>query len=174
MAKVNKKQLADIFGVSERTLTEYQKDPTFPIEEDNGRGKENVYDTVEVHKWFIQRAAGKKAETTKERLERIRGDREELAHAADLGEAVPADLVEERITNVVIAIRADLLNNNLQLKTDIDLEYDVDLNIEILHAHSRTILEHLSEISSESGRGDSACPEEVPAASSDDYIGMGA
>ncbi|MCV6612007.1 MAG: terminase small subunit [Amphritea sp.] len=173
MARVNKKQLADIFGVSERTLTDYQKDPTFPIEEDNGRGRENVYDTVDVHDWFVKRAAGKKAETNKERLDRIKGDREELAHAKDLGETVPADLVEERLANVVIAIRSDLLNNNLQLKTDIDLEYGIDLDIETLHAHSRTILEHLSEIGSESGRGDKSRAEEVRSAASDEFAGMG-
>lgn len=167
MAKVNKKALAEIVGISERTLTEYQKDPTFPIDEDNGRGRQNVYETVDVIDWLVQRATGKKAETSKERLERIKGDREELALAKDLEELVIADQVEGSLSDIVIAIRSDTLNNNAQLKYELDTAYDIDLDIDILHEHSRTILEHLSQIGDQFADGDRACAEEIHATAED-------
>ncbi len=173
MSKVNKKTLSEIVGISERTLTEYQKDPTFPIEEDNGRGKENVYETVDVIKWLILRETGKKAETARERLDRIKADREELAFAKDLEELVPAALVEETLANVVIAIRSDLLNSNAQLKVDLDIEYDIETDIDILHDHSRKILEHLSEIGGEPAAGGFGDDEEIHASAEDGHPKMG-
>lgn len=170
---VNKKQLAEIFGISERSFTEYQRNPGFPIKEDNGRGQANVYCTAAVYKWLARREAGKNAETGKERLDNIRANREELAYAKDLEELVPADLVEERLTNVVIAIRSDLLNGNAQLKAELDTEYDTDIDVDILHDHSRQILEGLSEISLESESGTGTGTEEVCAATEDEQCGMG-
>ncbi len=51
---VNKKQLADIFGLSQRTLTELQR-AGLPIEERGARGRSHVYDTARVFAWFLAR-----------------------------------------------------------------------------------------------------------------------
>jgi len=165
--EVNKKQLADIFGITERSFTEFQKTPSFPIKEDSGRGKANVYDTREVFKWLVRREAGKTAETAKERLDGIRANREELAYAKDLEELVPADLVAERLESAVIAIRSDLLNGNAQLKSEIDTEYSIDIDVDILHEHSRQILEGLSEISLEPEQSTGESAEEICATAED-------
>lgn len=170
---VNKKELAEIFGISERTFTEHQRHPNFPIKDDAGRGKSNTYDTVAVFRWLVRREAGKNAETGKERLDSIRANREELAYAKDLEELVPADLVEERLTTAVIAIRSDILNGNAQLKAELDTEYDLDINVDILHDHSRQILESLSEISVESSDSHSESPEEIHTAPEDGECGVG-
>jgi len=53
--RVNKKELSDIFGISERTFTDYQKDPNFPFIEDGGRGQKNLYDTAQVLRYLIAR-----------------------------------------------------------------------------------------------------------------------
>lgn len=165
---VNKKQLAQIFGISERSFTEYQKLPNFPIKEDGGRGKTNTYDTEAVFRWLVRREAGKNTETSRERLDRVRASREELAYAKDLQELVPAELVEEQLTSAVIAIRSDVLNGNAQLKAELDTEYGTDIDIDILHDHSRQILESLSQVSSESGCSDSSESEEVCPATEDE------
>ena len=52
-ALVNKKQLAEIFGISERTFTEYQKDPDFPFVRDGDRGEKNAYDTAQVFRYLL-------------------------------------------------------------------------------------------------------------------------
>ena len=158
---VNKKQLAEIFGISERSFTEYQRHPGFPIKEEGGRGKSNTYDTEEVFRWLVRREAGKNLETAKERLDRVRANREELAYAKDLEELVPAELVEEQLTSAVVAIRSDLLNGNAQLKAELDTEYSIDIEIDILHDHYRQILESLSEISLESEGCNQAVAEEI-------------
>ena len=62
--------------------------------EAGGRGQANEYDTQDVHEWLMARAvSGARHETARERLERIKGDREELAYAQAMKELVPAALV---------------------------------------------------------------------------------
>ncbi|MEG6637363.1 terminase small subunit, partial [Pseudomonas aeruginosa] len=59
-----------------------------------GRGNENEYDTEDVIGWLVQVASlnGKK-ESVRDRLDRLRADREEIALARDVGEvALVADM----------------------------------------------------------------------------------
>lgn len=165
--RVNKKTLAEVFGISERTFTAYQKDPSFPIARSGQRGQSNEYDTQDVHEWLVDRAvSGARHESARERLERIKGDREELALAKDLGELVPGELVGARLTQVVLAIRTAVLTGNPKLKTEVDTLYDVDLDIELLNEHSRSILRQLASLGSQSGpdsgsgAGEVRAPEE--------------
>lgn len=153
--RVNKKQLAEIFGISERSFTEYQKDPSFPIVESGGRGSSNVYDTAQVFDWLKSRAEGQGQETAKERLDRLRGDQAELAIAKEIGELVPAELVEQELTDIAAAIRSAQMFGNTKLKKDLDVKYAIDLEIEILNDHSREILTHLSEIGGKFANGNS-------------------
>lgn len=161
---VNKKELAEIFGVSERSFTEYQKDPTFPIKEEGGRGRSNIYDTAQVFEWFRSRAEGQGQETAKERLDRLRGDKTELDIAKEVGELVPADEVERQMTDVCVAIRSGLMFGSAKLKKEIDNEYDIDIDIEILNDHSREVLTHLSGLGGELERGAGSLSEEDEAA----------
>jgi len=59
--RVNKKQLAEIFGISERSFTEYQKDPQFPILKDGERGEKNTYDTAQVFRYLMSVSESKSA-----------------------------------------------------------------------------------------------------------------
>lgn len=58
MHLVNKRELAELVGKSERTLTEWQKNG-MPIFVDAIRGGENKYDMPEVIEWLIERAVNK-------------------------------------------------------------------------------------------------------------------
>ncbi len=166
--RVNKRELAEIFGISERSFTAYQKDASFPIAKAGGRGQANEYDTQDVHEWLMERAVnGARHESARERLERIKGDREELAYAQDIRELVPAALVGARLEQVVLSIRTGVLTGNPKLKTEIDTLYDIDLDIELLNEHSRSILRQLAGLGRESGAGDSSGSGEVRAAGED-------
>lgn len=55
---VDKKTLCDIFGVSQRALSEWTKD-SMPIAKVGGRGKSNEYDTVKVVAWYKDRQVNK-------------------------------------------------------------------------------------------------------------------
>ena len=93
---VSKADLSEIVGRDERTLTRWQNDGMPVIEFGLGRGNENQYDTEAVIQWLMHQASlnGKK-ESSRDRLDRVRANREELALAKDLGEVViAADLVE--------------------------------------------------------------------------------
>ncbi len=69
MAKrVNKKELSDILGISERTLTEWQKEG-MPIAFDGDRGQSNEYDTAHVIEWYVNREKARaQVETPRDRL----------------------------------------------------------------------------------------------------------
>src|SRR5690554_2710584 len=166
--RVNKRELAEIFGVSERSFTEYQKDPTFPIARAGGRGQSNEYDTQDVHEWLMDRAVnGARHESARERLERIKGDREELAYAQDIQELVPAMLVGARLEQVVLSIRTGVLTGNPKLKTEIDTLYDIDLDIGLLNEHSRSVLRQLAALGREPEPGSHPGSGQIPAAGED-------
>ncbi|UUQ64232.1 terminase small subunit [Pseudomonas fuscovaginae UPB0736] len=108
---VSKLELGEIIGRDERTLSRWQKDG-MPVNEFGlGRGNENQYDTQAVIEWLMRQAAlnGKK-ESTRDRLDRLRGDREELALAKDLGEVVVEAEMVERFEAVITAAKIELLN----------------------------------------------------------------
>lgn len=166
--RVNKRELAEIFGISERTFTAYQKDPGFPVAHSGVRGQANEYDTQDVHEWLLDRAVnGARRESARERLERIKGDREELALARDLEELVPAELIGARLEQVVLAIRTAVLTGSPKLKTEIDTLYDIDLDIELLNEHSRQVLRQLASLGGEPGADHHPRPGEVRAAEED-------
>ncbi|MBT11346.1 MAG: DNA packaging protein [Oceanospirillaceae bacterium] len=166
--RVNKRELAEIFGISERSFTAYQKDPSFPVAFSGARGQANEYDTQDVHEWLLERAvSGARHESSRERLERIKGDREELALAKDLEELVPAVTIGARLEQVVLAIRTGVLTGNPKLKTEIDTVYDIDLDIELLNEHSRSILRQLASLGSQPGAGDHPGSGQVRAAGED-------
>lgn len=166
--RVNKRELAETFDISERSFTAYQKDPSFPIARSGQRGQANEYDTQAVHEWLLHRAVnGAVRESSRERLERIKGDREELALAKDLEELVPAVLVGARLQSVVMAIRTEILSGSPKLKTEIDTLYDIDLDIELLNEHSRSVLRQLASLSLEPDPGDSDSAAAVSAAGED-------
>ena len=50
---VCKSELAELFGISERTVTTYQKNG-LPIENDGARGGQNSYNTRDVIEWFVE------------------------------------------------------------------------------------------------------------------------
>lgn len=170
---VNKKQLAETFGISERSFTEYQRDPSFPIRVNAGRGSSNQYDTAEVYEWLQLRAADKGRETQKERLDRLNGDKAELDIAERIGALVPSEEVERRLTDVAVAIRTGTMTGNSKLKNELDLQYGIEVDIGILNTHARHILTHLASLFGESGSGGELCPAETNAAAPDVEHGVG-
>jgi vacuolar-type H+-ATPase subunit E/Vma4 len=109
-------------------------------------------------------------ESAKERLDRIRGDREELALAKDVEELVPAASVQDRLVQVVLAIRTEMLNGGSKLKTELDALYEIDCDIEVINEHNRSILRHLASLGRQSDVGDSGSIGEIRA-STEDAVG---
>ena len=106
---VNKKQLSDIVGISERSLTDWQKEG-LPIQYEGERGEANQYDTTQVIAWMIAREIAKQVtETQKDRLARLQGDKLVLDIAREKRILIPVDQIEPTWLTMVSSARAHLL-----------------------------------------------------------------
>ena len=99
--EVNKKQLADIFGASIRTIQNWQEQG-MPVLRGGGKGNEVLYDSAAVIKWYAERDAEieelRQASETdlqpgtieyeRHRLTRAQADAQELKNARDSAEVV--------------------------------------------------------------------------------------
>lgn len=144
---VNKTDLSEIVGRDERTLTRWQNDGMPVIEFGLGRGNENQYDTEAVIQWLMQQASlnGKK-ESSRDRLDRIRADREELAMAKDLGEVVIADDLIERFEAMITAAKVELLNTFPDaLAAELSARYGVEVDDQLIRDPIEAILRRLSD-----------------------------
>ena len=90
--QVSKVELAEILGVSERSLSSWQMEPGFPFEPGELRGQENIYDTARVIQWWLQRELGKasSAELERQRLTSAQADLKQLELARARGRVVDA------------------------------------------------------------------------------------
>lgn len=144
---VNKRELAAIVGVSERTLTEWQEQG-LPVELVGGRGLDNQYDTAKVIEWRIQKAlAGQAKESGRERLERLQAEDLELKIAERAGRMVALADIEPAWTDGITAARADLLAVADRLKTKLDASYRINVDPALIEAE---VLQALAKLA---GRG---------------------
>lgn len=143
---VSKLELGEIIGRDERTLSRWQKDGMPVIEFGVGRGNENQYDTQVVIEWLMRQAAlnGKK-ESTRDRLDRLRGDREEIALARELGEVVIEAEMVERFEAVITAAKIELLNTFPdELAATLSAKYGVQVDDQLIREPIESILRRLS------------------------------
>lgn len=97
MSIVNQRELSEIFGVSQVTLTEWQKEG-MPMMAREANGLANQYDTAVVIEWCIMRRLEKaQVETPRDRLDRVRADREELELRIRLGKIADTTTIQPAI-----------------------------------------------------------------------------
>lgn len=153
---VSKADLSEIVGRDERTLTRWQNDGMPVTEFGLGRGNENQYDTEAVIQWLMHQAAlnGKK-ESSRDRLDRIRADREELAMAKDLGEVVIAADLIERFEAMITAAKVELLNSFPDtLAAELSARYDVEVDEQLIRDPIEAILRRLSDYDKDDAASD--------------------
>ena len=100
--EVNKKQLADIFGASIRTIQNWQEQG-MPVLRGGGKGNEVLYDSAAVIKWYAEKLRREVEELRqasetelqpgtieyeRHRLTRAQADAQELKNARDSAEVV--------------------------------------------------------------------------------------
>lgn len=142
---VNKNQLAEIVGVSERTLTDYQQDG-MPIASIGGRGMENQYDTAKVIEWLVQRAvAGKSKMTPRDERDFFEAKLSELKLVLEAGKVAVSEDVESGWLAGVLAARADLLGLGARLKASIDARYGIDIDQQMIDDVVFSALQKLCE-----------------------------
>jgi terminase small subunit / prophage DNA-packing protein len=146
--KVNKSGLADVLGVSEKTLTEWQKeDPPLPVNAAaSRRGQANEYNTPAVIEWLVLRRlrqAG--AESPRDKLYRLQGEESALRIAERRGQLVSLAQLEPALAQMVTAFRSRVL----QLPDDLchELGSNAPNLDEVRAAGGRLVHEALQELS---------------------------
>jgi phage terminase Nu1 subunit (DNA packaging protein) len=106
---LNKTQLADFLGFSERSLTDWQ-DEGMPILRSGARGEANEYDSGAVILWMLERARRQvRAESPRDELYRSQKKLVDLQLAKQEGDLVSAAEVEQEYSRLVIRARQRLL-----------------------------------------------------------------
>lgn len=144
--QVSKAELSELIGRDERTISRWQASGMPVLEVGKGRGGENIYDTQAVFAWLMQRASlnGKK-ESARDRLDRVRADREELALAKELGEVVIAADLVDRYEAMIQAAKTELLNTFPEnLASDLSARYGMEVDDQLIREPLDAILTGLA------------------------------
>lgn len=147
---VNKKQLADIFSVTERTLTDWEG-KGMPIKLRSGRGVANVYDTADVINWRIQfHLSGENKATARERLDLASAKLRELELAEKSGRYLLAEEVEQVMEGAIVAARTVFNSGARKLKKKIKKLYGIDVELGIIQERDRRTLTKLARYKADS------------------------
>jgi terminase small subunit / prophage DNA-packing protein len=142
--QVNKRELAETIGVSERTFSEWQKDSSFPMEVHGGRGAENTYDISKVIRWMIDREVTRRAgESPRDRLDRVKADMVEIDLAERLGQLAPASLFERAWVDHIVAARTELMSMPLRLAGEIQALHGIAVDPDLIQSRVEEALAKL-------------------------------
>ncbi|MCQ4274524.1 terminase small subunit [Pseudomonas stutzeri] len=145
--RVTKGQLCEIVGRDERTISRWQNSGMPVLEVGLGRGNENEYDTQAVIEWLVQIAQQRgEKESVRDRLDRIKGDREELALAKDLEEVVVAADLIDRFEAMITAAKVELLNTLPDnLASELSARYGVEVDDQLIREPIEAILRKMAD-----------------------------
>lgn len=106
----NKRQLADIIGYTEATITKWQKEG-LPFEVK--RGRENSYDTKKVIAWLMKKGdrknGGLDGEQERARKDKAMADKYELELAVRKGELLESEDVKKTWVDALRLVRSRML-----------------------------------------------------------------
>lgn len=103
-------QIAAILGVAPKTITEWQV-VGFPVAVQGGPGVPSEYDAPACVAWLVEREVRKvQAESPKDRLNRLQGDKLERDMLVDSRMLIPAEEVEPLWASAVLNAREYLVN----------------------------------------------------------------
>ena len=147
---VNKRELSEILGITERSLTEWQKDGLPVASFADLRGQANEYDTKAVIGWLIQRELQRiNREKPRDRLDRLKADAIELEIKERTGELAPAALFERAWADHITAARTEFLTLPETLASELSAIVGQPIDSELITAHVERALEKLANYGAE-------------------------
>lgn len=147
---VNKRQLSEILGISERSLTEWQKEGLPVADYAENRGQANQYDTAAVIRWMVEREIARlNKEKPRDRLDRLKADAIELDIKERIGELAPAALFERAWADHILAARTEFLTLPEILATELSALYGVAVDADPIAEGINRALEKLSNYGDE-------------------------
>ena len=152
---VNKRQLSEIVGVSERSLTEWQKEGLPVASYADNRGQANEYESAAVISWMVQRELERlNKEKPRDRLDRLKADAIELDLKERTGELAPAALFERAWADHILAARTEFLTLPEQLATELSATAGVEIDPDAIASHINKALEKLANYGAEDDADD--------------------
>ena len=147
---VNKRQLSEILGVSERSLTEWQKEGLPVASYADNRGRANAYERSAVIKWMIQREIERLGkEKPRDRLDRLKADAIELDIKERTGELAPATMFERAWSDHILAARTEFLTMPDILATELSAIVGKEIDSDIIAMYINKALEKLASYGAE-------------------------
>lgn len=142
---VNKRQLSEIVGVSERSLTEWQKEGLPVAGYADNRGQANEYDTAAVIRWMVEREIARlNKEKPRDRLDRLKADAIELDIKERIGELAPAALFERAWADHILAARTEFLTMPETIAAELSAVLGVEVDSDLIAVQINRALEKLS------------------------------
>jgi phage terminase Nu1 subunit (DNA packaging protein) len=121
--EVNKKQLADIFGASIRTIQNWQEQG-MPVLRGGGKGNEVLYDSAAVIKWYAERDAEIENEKLRREVEELRQASEADLQPGTIQDAVDLEIATEEENSLLEAWKKyRVLLNRVDTSTAPDIEW---------------------------------------------------
>ena len=147
---VDKRELSEILGITERSLTEWQKEGLPVASFADLRGQANEYDTKAVIGWLIQRELQRlNREKPRDRLDRLKADAIELEIKERTGELAPAALFERAWADHITAARTEFLTLPETLASELSAIVGQPIDSELITAHVERALEKLANYGAE-------------------------
>lgn len=105
MRVVGQKEIAELFGVTARSITEWQADG-MPVAVQGGPGVPGEYDAPACIRWLVEREVRKvQGENPRSRLDRLRGDELEMNLARERGKLIEAGAIEPAMRAAIVSAR---------------------------------------------------------------------
>ena len=124
---VNKRELSEILGISERSLTEWQRDGMPVAELRESLGHENTYDTEAVIRWWIERDVARRAGGSSfDKLNDVRYRRELINLNREEGQIVLREEIRPAFRTYVNDVLATLLGIPDKYAQQLELTESVD------------------------------------------------
>ena len=143
MSVVNKRGLADVLGLTERTLTEWQ-DEGLPIQARGERGQEHAYDTAEVIAWWIEREMRRaRIRTPRDLGIELDNRMKEIALAEKERQLVPVDQIEPVWRGRVLSAAAFLAGQHSRLAGILEATPGVEAKRQVLRSEFGAFLTRL-------------------------------
>lgn len=103
-------EIAAIFGVTARTITDWQE-TGMPVAVQGGPGVSGEYDSAACIRWLVEREVRKvQGESPRDRLDRLRGDELEMNLARERGKLIEAGAVEPMMRAAIVSARERIRN----------------------------------------------------------------
>ena len=167
---VNQTELAAIFGRSDVTIWEWQKDG-LPMLAQGANGTQNQYDTEACVAWYVAREVAKVSkETQRDRLARLQADLLELDLAERNNTLVPVDQVEPVWQQRVFAAAAFLLGQPSRLAGILEGTAGMEAKREVLRVEFTEFLSKLGVDGDAMQRDVAAFMEKLSAGDAADLI----